>query len=144
MNDEKEIDQEHCPLCGRKFEIVDIAVHWDARGPSYCYCACTHCKKAWEIGQLKYMSSKIERREVKYIDIDVKEFKERERELLRQHKKFIRAARKAFRLGLMNIRKNYMGDQRKYMLIHNKKHMRKLLREDIIDEEFIRDLGIKL
>ena len=90
------------------------------------------------------MSTKIERREVKYIDIDVKEFKKREREILRQHKKFIRAARKAFRLGLMNIRKNYMGDQRKYMLIHNKKHMRKLLREGIIDEEFIRDLGIKL
>ena len=140
----KEIDQEHCPICGREFDIVDLAVHMDARGPSYCFCACSNCKRAWEIGQFKRMSTKIERREVEYGDIDVEDYKRREKESMRQHKKFIRAARKAFRLGLMNIRKNYMGDQRKYMLIHNKKHMRKLLREGIIDEEFIRDLGIKL
>jgi len=62
----EEVDQEHCSVCGRKFDIVEFAVHWDARGPSYSYCACSKCKKAWHIGQLKWKSTKIERREIKY------------------------------------------------------------------------------
>jgi hypothetical protein len=62
----EKIDQGHCPICGREFDIVDLAMHWDARGPSYSYCACRKCKRAWEIGQLRYMCGEIERREVKY------------------------------------------------------------------------------
>jgi len=65
---EEKIDQEHCPICGSEFDYVDLAVFFGARGPSYCYCACSKCKMAWEIGQFKFGSTEIERREVKYVD----------------------------------------------------------------------------
>ena len=80
----KEIDQEHCPICGREFDIVDLAVHMDARGPSYSYCACSTCRRAWEIGQLKRGSTIIERREVEYEDIDIEDYKRREKESMRK------------------------------------------------------------
>ena len=63
-----EIDQEHCPICGLEFDTIELAVFFGARGPSYSYCACSKCKKAWEIGQFKFGSTKIERREVKYVE----------------------------------------------------------------------------
>ena len=62
------IDQEHCPQCGAEFDFTDMAVHMDARGPSYSYCACSWCKRAWEIGQLHFMSFETERREVEYME----------------------------------------------------------------------------
>ena len=95
----KEIDQEHCPICGQEFDIEDLLVHIDARGPSYCFCACCNCKRAWHIGQFKRGSTKIERREVEYRDIDVEEYKKREKEVMREHKESIKEARKAFREG---------------------------------------------
>ena len=64
----EEIDQGHCPICGREFDNVDLAVHMGARGPSYSYCGCSRCKKAWEIGQFRSGSTRIERREVEYIE----------------------------------------------------------------------------
>ena len=64
----EEIDQEHCSYCGREFDYMDLAVFFGARGPTYAYCACTKCKKAWEIGQFKFRSTKIERREVEYYE----------------------------------------------------------------------------
>jgi len=103
----KEIDQEHCP-CGRKLDIFDLAVHMDARGPSYSFCACSRCKRAWEIGQFKRMSTKIERREVEYKDIDIKEYKRREKELMREIKEFDKEARKAFREGKLDSVRNSM------------------------------------
>jgi len=64
----EQIDQKHCPICGAEFDNIDIACFFGARGPSYCYCACSKCKKAWEIGQFKFGSTAIGRREVKYIE----------------------------------------------------------------------------
>ena len=114
MTYEKEIDQEHCPICGREFDIVDLAVHMDARGPSYCFCACSTCKQAWEIGQFKRGSTKIERRKVKYEDIDIAEYKKREKESIREHKKFIREARKAFREGKLDSKWRSMEQRMKW------------------------------
>lgn len=64
----EKIDQEHCPICGREFDIMEPAVFFGARGPSYAYCACCKCKKAWEIGQFKFRSTDIERRGVEYFE----------------------------------------------------------------------------
>jgi formate dehydrogenase maturation protein FdhE len=63
-----EIDQEHCPICGREFDFTEPVVFFGARGPTYSYCNCSKCKRAWEIGQFKFGSTKIERREVEYIE----------------------------------------------------------------------------
>ncbi|UCD13658.1 MAG: hypothetical protein JSW60_08890 [Thermoplasmatales archaeon] len=104
----KEIDQKHCPICGRKFDIDDLAVHMDARGPTYSFCVCSKCKRAWEIGQLKRGSTKIERREVEYKDIDIKEYKRGEKELMRESKEFIKETREAFREGKLDSVRNSM------------------------------------
>lgn len=64
----KKIDQEHCPVCGKEFDVIEPAVHMDARGPFYAYCACDSCRKAWEIGQFRRGSSEIGRREVEFVD----------------------------------------------------------------------------
>ena len=78
-----EINQEHCSICGREFDIVDLVVHMDAWGPSFSYCSCLKCKRAWEIGQFKRGSNKIERREVEYKDVDIEEFNRKEEEKIR-------------------------------------------------------------
>ena len=103
-----EINQELCPICRREFDVLDLAVHMDARGPSYSYCACSTCKRAWEIGQFKRGSTKIERREVEYKDIDIKEYNRRNKETMREHKEFIIEARKAFREGKLDSIRNSM------------------------------------
>ena len=57
------IDQEHCPICGREFDSVELVVHFGSRRHPYSYCVCSKCKKAWEIGQFKFGSTKIEIKE---------------------------------------------------------------------------------
>jgi hypothetical protein len=64
----EQIDQAHCPICGTEFDIVDIACFFGARGPSFCYCACSTCKKAWDIEEFKFGSTAIGRREVEYVE----------------------------------------------------------------------------
>ena len=110
----KEIDQEHCPICGRKFDIVDLVVHMDTRGPSYSYCSCITCKRTWEIGQFKRGSTNIERREVEYKDIDIKEYKRREKEIMREAKEFNKDARKTFREGKLDSVRNSMTQKMRW------------------------------
>ena len=62
----KDYDQLTCPICGRPWDCMEPAVHMDARGPSYSYCACNHCQKAWELGQFRRMDTTISIREVQY------------------------------------------------------------------------------
>ena len=62
----EKVDQTHCPICGREFDIMEPAVHMDARGPSFAYCACNICKKAWEIGQFRRGDTTVGIREVDY------------------------------------------------------------------------------
>lgn len=60
------VDQEHCSECGEEFDYEELVAYFGTMGPTYCYCACTRCKKAWEIGQLRHGTQEIERREVEY------------------------------------------------------------------------------
>jgi formate dehydrogenase maturation protein FdhE len=64
----KKINQKHCPICGQKFDKRELAVHFGSRGPTYLYCACSKCKRAWEIGQLRHGTWDIERKEVRYLE----------------------------------------------------------------------------
>jgi len=64
----EQIDQEHCPVCGQEFDYEEMVAYNGARGPTYSYCACSKCKKAWEIGQLRFGSTQIERRAVEYYE----------------------------------------------------------------------------
>lgn len=62
-------------------------------------------------------------------------------EQIQESKRFTKAARKAFRLGLLDSERNSMTQ---HMPINNKKYMRKLLKEGKIDKKLIEDLEINV
>ena len=63
-----EAEQIICPNCKQEYDIIEICTHMDARGPSYSYCACTKCKLAFLVGQLKRMSTVIERKRIEFVE----------------------------------------------------------------------------
>ncbi len=60
----------NCFSCGREFDCAEIACFSGSRGPSYDYCACDSCRKAWLVGTFE-MFGKFEVRETEYIKNDV-------------------------------------------------------------------------
>ena len=56
---------DRCPVCDGEFDVEEMACFNGSRGPSFNYCSCSRCRRAFEVGNLEFRG-KAEWREVEY------------------------------------------------------------------------------